>query len=130
LQGIDRELKKGCEDVISGCADSVCGSIRDWTNSQSTKSPPPSATIIEGLDENFRLSCHRDLRFAVSQMKLYLEDDRTVHILLLHVQDKIVDEYVNFKETVADRFGNAGLLSVPGLKDLLKEICEEGASER
>jgi len=128
--GIDRELKKACEDVISGCANAVCKTIRDWTNSQSQKSPSPSAAVIEEMDQNFRLSCHRDLRSAMLQMRLYLEDDRTVHVLLLHVRDKIVDEYTDFRQMVADRSGEADLLSVSGLKDMLKEICEEdGANE-
>ena len=111
--------------MISDCANSVCGTIRDWMNLQVSKSPPPAASAIEELDQNFRLSCHRDLRSAALRMRLYLEDDRTVHVLLLHVQDKIVDEYVDFRQAVADRSGNAGLLSVSGLKDMLAGICED-----
>jgi hypothetical protein len=63
-------------------------------------------------------------------MCLYLEDDRTVNVLLSHVQDKIVDEYVDFRQNVADRSGNAALLSVLDLKEMLVEICEEEVGDR
>lgn len=58
-------------------------------------------------------------------MRLYLEDDRTVTVLLSHVQDKILDEYVDFRQIVSERSGNAALLNVPGLKEMVKGICEE-----
>jgi conserved oligomeric Golgi complex subunit 3 len=103
----------------------VCIIIHDWVLAQSPKSPPPAAAVVEELDQNFRLSCHRDLRAAVTKMRLYLEDDRTVNVLLSHVQDKIVDEYIEFRHTVAEGSGDATSLSVQGLKEMLQRICKE-----
>ena len=88
----------------------------------------PSANITN-MDETFKMGCHRDLRASVARMKLYLEDDRTVLVLLSHVQEKIIDEYVDFKQAVSERSeGSEGsLMSVQELKDLLKSICEDEA---
>lgn len=96
----------------------------------SSKSQPPTAAVIEEIDQNFRLSCHRDLRSAVARMRLYLEDDRTVNVLLSHVQDKIIDEYSDFMQVVSERSGNAALLNVAGLREVVKVICEEEVDER
>jgi len=81
------------------------------------------------MDETFKMGCHRDLRGSVARMKLYLEDDRTVLVLLSHVQEKIIDEYVDFRQAVSERSegGEASLMSVQELKDLLKSICEDEA---
>lgn len=73
------------------------------------------------------MGCHRDLRASVARMRLYLEDDRTVLVLLSHVQEKIVDEYVDFKQAVSERSkgSEVPLMSVQELKDFLKGICED-----
>ena len=44
--------------------------------------------------------CERDLRSDVNRLRLYLEDQRTVHILLDHVQDRIVDVYADYRDLV------------------------------
>ena len=82
---------------------------------------------IASLDETFKMGCHRDLRASVARMRLYLEDDRTVLVLLSHVQEKIIDEYVDFKHAVSERSkGNeASLMSTQELKDFLRSICED-----
>lgn len=83
---------------------------------------------IVSLDENFKVGCHRDLRASVARMRLYLEDDKTVLVLLSHVQEKIIDEYVDFRQAVGERSkgSEAGLMSIQELKDFLKTICEDG----
>ena len=82
---------------------------------------------IGNLEEAFKMGCHRDLRASVARMRLYLEDDRTVLVLLSHVQEKIVDEYVDFKHAVSERSKGveASLMSTQELKDFLKSICED-----
>ena len=37
---------------------------------------------VANMDETFKMGCHRDLRASVARMRLYLEDDRTVLVLL------------------------------------------------
>jgi len=83
-----------------------------------------SADVVS-MDETFKMGCHRDLRASVARMRLYLEDDRTVLVLLSHVQEKIVDEYVEFKQVVSERWkgSEVSLMSVQELKDFLKGIC-------
>jgi len=127
-QGIDQEVKKACEDVIFGCANLVCAGMRHWIDTASANSnqQTPSADIAS-LHETFKMGCHSDLRASVARMRLYLEDDRTVLVLLSHVQEKIVDEYTDFKQAVGERTrgSEASLMSMRELKDFLKSICED-----
>jgi len=60
-------------------------------------------------------------------MRLYLEDDRTVLVLLSHVQEKVIDEYVDFKHAASERSkgSEASLMSTEELKGFLKGICED-----
>lgn len=127
-QGIDQEVKKACEDVIFGCANLVCAGTRHWidTAPANVNQQTPSANVA-GLDEGFKMACHSDLRASVARMRLYLEDDRTVLVLLSHVQEKIVDDYVDFRQAVGERSkgSEASLMSIQELKDFLKNICED-----
>ena len=127
-QGIDQEVKKACEDVIFGCANLVCAGVRHWIDTAPTNpNKQASPANITSLDEAFKMGCHRDLRASVARMKLYLEDDRTVLVLLSHVQEKIIDEYVDFKQAASERSkgSEASLMSTQELKDFLKSICED-----
>ena len=127
-QGIDQEVKKACEDVIFGCANLVCAGMRHWVDAAQANATQqtPSANIAN-MDEAFKMGCHRDLRSSAAKMRLYLEDDRTVLVLLSHVQEKIIDEYVDFKHAVGERSkgSEASLMSAQELKDFLKTICED-----
>lgn len=61
-------------------------------------------------------------------MRLYLEDDRTVSVLLGHAMDRIVDEYAEFREVVWGMYeGNLRdvVFSASGLREKLQLICEE-----
>lgn len=79
----------------------------------------------------FQEACHRDLHVHVARLRLYLEDDRTVSVLLRHVQDRIVDEYTEFKMTVLQEVGT-GLWSELGSEEtvrlLLQDVCDSGAN--
>lgn len=102
--------------------------MRHWIDTAPTNAnqQTPLANITN-LDETFKMGCHRDLRASVARMRLYLEDDKTVLVLLSHVQEKIVDEYVDFRQAVSERSkGSEGsLMSVQELKGFLKNICED-----
>lgn len=61
-------------------------------------------------------------------MRLYLEDDRTVSVLLGHAMDRIVDEYTEFREVVWGMYEGKlrdVLFSVGGLREKLQLICDE-----
>jgi hypothetical protein len=102
--------------------------MRHWIDSASgnANQQPPSAAVSR-LDETFKMDCHRDLRASVARMRLYLEDDRTVLVLLSHVQEKIVDEYVDFRQAASERSkgSEASLMTIQELKEFLKSISED-----
>ncbi|TFK66890.1 Sec34-domain-containing protein [Pluteus cervinus] len=143
--GIDDELRKACEDVISQCALPICQPLENWTtriqnfantqplnnpsSSSSASSPTPTPTAppnsnsspqtlsqqawasrpaAESLDDSFRQSIDRDLRANVTRLRLYVEDDRAVRVLVAHVQDRIMDEYALFKDVVKKLYGGYG----------------------
>lgn len=41
----------------------------------------------------------------MTRLELYLEDERTVSVLLKHVQDRILDEYREFREVALEAHG-------------------------
>ncbi|KAI0338277.1 Sec34-domain-containing protein [Trametopsis cervina] len=130
--GIDHELRQACEDVIAACADSVCKPLRSWLNERiaasSTTSPAtdPSTQPQQVLSE-FTVACHRDLRATVANMSLYLEDDRTVAVLVKHTQERIVDEYLEFRRAVwssaVGTEAQVGVMNEDGVRSLLNEVC-------
>ena len=86
-------------------------------------------SVAQELDESFRLACERDLRASVARLKLYLEDDKTVSVLLAHIQDRIVDEYGAFRDVTGTLYADGPkptLLTEAELKEFLKVICESG----
>ena len=137
-------MKQSCEDIIFLCSESICSPLRTWVDRIRTQhsahdatlqSPKPSISqeafsqsAASNLQEEFYLSCERDLRSNVARMRLYLEDDRTVSVLLGHAMDRIVDEYAEFREVVWGMYEGKlrdVLFSVGGLREKLQLICEE-----
>ena len=141
MQGIDIELKRACEDVISSCAEAVCKPIHAWlervsqfraTGSKEELETQPwaSSSAALALGVAFNETCHRDLRSAVARLRLYLEDDRTVSVLVKHAQEKIVDEYSEFRTVVWGEYGDrlrGEVMKDDGLRAFLQEVCGEGS---
>ncbi|KAH8107660.1 Sec34-domain-containing protein [Cristinia sonorae] len=143
--GIDHELKRACEDVIASSAEVVCKPLQAWlqrvasfratlpgAQKQPLSSQPwASQEGVTGVLTAFQEACHRDLHVYVARLRLYLEDDRTVGVLLKHVQDRVVDEYTEFKMTVLKELGT-GVRSEVGSEEsvrlLLQDVCEGGTS--
>ncbi|OCH92045.1 Sec34-domain-containing protein [Obba rivulosa] len=141
-QSIDQALKRACEDVISSCVEPLVAPLRSWAESirvsralskQSSPSLPNSAAgqpqlEITTLLNAFRDACERILRQRVVRMRLYLEDARTVGVLLGHVQERVLDEYVEFRvlarEVQPDQVGQ--LTTEEDVRALLRSACEEG----
>jgi conserved oligomeric Golgi complex subunit 3 len=82
----------------------------------------------EKLDAEFRAGCERDLRSAAARFELYLEDPRTVSVLLGHARERVTDEYVTFAEVAADLHPSLTekLLGTQELGSLLRRVCELG----
>ncbi|KAF8139471.1 Sec34-domain-containing protein [Mycena galopus ATCC 62051] len=126
--GIDHDLKRVCEEVISSCATPICTPLRQWIDqidahntrrareqdaeiAPLTAQPAFQQPAAEELERAFRAACERDLRGQSARLKLYLEDDRTVGVLLQHIQDRIVDEYALFRDVVWNMYaGGCGRL--------------------
>jgi conserved oligomeric Golgi complex subunit 3 len=77
----------------------------------------------------FRNACERELRAKAVRLRLYLEDSRTVGVLVQHVQERIMEEYDIFREVVGGMY--AGVLrevvfSRVELRKVLLEVCGEG----
>ncbi|KAJ7145893.1 Sec34-like family-domain-containing protein [Mycena epipterygia] len=143
--GIDHELKRVCEAVIAECAAPICTPLRTWIDQidahntrrareHDAEIAPLTAQAAfqqpaaEALERDLRAACERDLRGQAARLRLYLEDDRTVGVLLQHIQDRIVDEYALFRDVVWNMYAGgmrAGVLSSTGLRDLLRTVCAE-----
>ncbi|KAH7923166.1 Sec34-domain-containing protein [Leucogyrophana mollusca] len=143
---IDQDLKRACQDVISYCANPLCEPLRDWVDRIRARSsshaahplPDQQASPLteqewaqqpaaESLHRSFAEACERDLRSSVTRMRLYLEDDRTVSVLVTHIEEAIVDEYMAFRDVVWNMYagGMKGtVFSLQSLRATLREICQ------
>jgi hypothetical protein len=82
--------------------------------------------IAENLHQVFVEACERDLRSFVTKLRLYLEDDRTVSVLVTHMEEAIIDDYLKFRNVVWNMYAGAMktvVFSQDGLRDYLKGIC-------
>lgn len=148
-QEIDQDLKRACQNLISLCAKTPCEPLQEWVdrvrafNTSRTVAPqtnPPGPVPLlteqdwarqsaaEALHAKFVESCERDLRAAVTKLRLYLEDNRTVSVLLTHVTEAVVDGYMGYRDVVWDMYAGAlkgGVFSERSLKERLSAICDE-----
>lgn len=100
----------------------------------------PTTTSTPINTTEFRSACERDLRVGVLRMRLYLEDEKTVNVLLTHVRDRIVEEYAFFRSMMwgrknATTSSNGGarstndedveVFSLEDLKVYLRGICDD-----
>ncbi|PBK78097.1 Sec34-domain-containing protein [Armillaria solidipes] len=141
--GIDHELRRACKEAISECADSLCAPLHEWVDrvdefntawrTKDTAGAPlttqewASQAAAEELNDKFRAACERDLRANVFRLKLYLEDDRTVKVLIRPVQDQVVEEYDSFRDVAWNMYAGAlrrNLLSSADLRGMLEGICD------
>ncbi|THH08771.1 hypothetical protein EW146_g8889 [Bondarzewia mesenterica] len=137
--GIDLELKRACEAVINHIADPICSPLHNFVErvnayTNTTKGAPLTSnswaeqSAAETLESDFRHACQRDLRAAAGRLRLYLEDKRTVDVLLQHVRERAEDEYSVFRDLVWSMYAGSfreRVLSAEGMKDLLSEVCRE-----
>jgi len=142
---IDQDLKRACQNVISLCAQGPCEPLQEWvdrvrafnasrTVTPSVNAPAPteqdwaSQPAAEELHAQFVESCERDLRAAVTKLRLYLEDDRTVSVLLTHVKEAVVDGYMGYREVIRNMYAGTlkgAVYSEESLKERLHVICDE-----
>ena len=130
--------------MITACADAVCTPLRVWLERVAqhhvlpqgpplTSQPWAADTAVAALVAGFREACLRDLRAAVTRLRLYLEEDRTVAVLVKHVQERIVDEYAEFRRVVWSEYEGPVRSEVSNeevLRTLLQEACGVEAEVR
>jgi hypothetical protein len=126
LQGIDQDLKRACEAVISMASEPLCAPLRAFTGR------PASAAEAAVLDETFRTACASDLRSNLARVRLYVSEARTAAVLVQHAVDRVEDAYGAFRlaaRQVGTRVaGENGLMDDEVLKSLLKDVCGEEAN--
>ena len=154
-QALDQELKIACEAVIASCASPVTRSLRDWTDrvvahrvltskplgTSSAGAPAgtlqpltslawAAPTAVTALFTAFNGTCATELRAAVGRLRLYLEDERTVGVLLGHVQDRIVDDWAEWRTQVRDVYptGSGAEVEV-GTEDLVRAMVRGACDE-
>jgi hypothetical protein len=59
-------------------------------------------------------------------MRLYLEDDKTVSVLVSHIQDRIVEEYDSFRILVGhmESSSRPAVFDEAELRDFLNGLCQ------
>jgi hypothetical protein len=124
LKGIDQDLKRACEAVISIASEPLCAPLRAFTGR------PASAAEAVVLDESFREACVRDLRGSLARVRLYVPDARTASVLVQHAVGRVEDAYSAFRlaaRQVGTRVGAGenGLMDDERLKGLLNDVCGE-----
>ncbi|TFK53805.1 Sec34-domain-containing protein [Heliocybe sulcata] len=137
-QGIDGDLKAACEEVISLLSDPITlplqhfvSQVRAYSDARNANGPTPALpaeNVASETQREFHLACHRDLRAGVARMRLYLEDQETVGVLVGHATDRITDEYAEFRGIVWGLYAGAlreELMAMDKLKVMLREICED-----
>lgn len=121
---LDRELKRACEELITQCTDAATAPLRAFIDRctahlASDKNLPaqPWATpqAVTEVHDEFRKTAEAELSRWRSNLKLYLQDEETVRVLVPPAQTGIVDTYRQFHDLVRAEydFGTAAALSTP-----------------
>ncbi|KAL7281373.1 hypothetical protein ACG7TL_004683 [Trametes sanguinea] len=149
---IDQLLKKACEDVIKAAADGVSGSLRSWAEkvrelyaldndplgpngepelprldpAQTTSWAGENAAIniIDGIPWSVESPTHK----AAMKLRLYIEDERTVEVLLKHIQERIVDDWMYFREITCNMHNGATRNKTP-TEDMIREMVVKACKE-
>jgi hypothetical protein len=103
-QEVDRELKRVCEEAIEWCRDRATESLRAFTdravryvNAKHNNSSAPdlssqtwaTSETVQSIAERFEQECQQTVAKWISDLKLYLQDEATVRVLLPPLQVSI-----------------------------------------
>lgn len=92
-------------------------------------SPQALRDQAAALHLRFLEALQRDLRGSVARVRLYLEDERTVKILLEHVSERVASLYERWSDMSALLAQSAPMgtaveiLSTARLKETLRDVC-------
>ncbi|CDO75690.1 hypothetical protein BN946_scf184585.g3 [Trametes cinnabarina] len=149
---IDQLLKKACEDVIQTAADNVSGSTRSWAervrmmyaldNDPLGPNGEPEIPRLDpalttswagenaaiGIINGIPWGLERDTNRAATQLRLYIEDERTIEVLLKHIQERIVDDWMYFREITCNMHNGATRDKTPTeemIREMVVKACQE-----
>ncbi|TBU48650.1 Sec34-domain-containing protein [Dichomitus squalens] len=150
--GIDQELKQACEDVIQSGIDAVSGGVRAWAEKvratyalDNDPVGPSGKTILPRLGsapdstwagieaaqsyiDRMYSKLERDVHRVSMSLRLYIEDERTVEVLLKHVQDKIVDDWMDFSDLISNLYNGAMRARAP-IEEFVRAKVVRGSKE-
>jgi len=145
--GIDQDLKTACESMISRCADAATEPVRkfvergiafkaskDAFHASDTSETPlalaetefASPTAVIKVDTAFRATCEKEISIWLTQLQLYLEDQKAVSIMVVPLQANIVEIYSAFRDLIGVEYPPEimqSLLSPIDFWTFLHKIC-------
>ncbi|KAI0644707.1 Sec34-domain-containing protein [Trametes meyenii] len=150
--GIDQLLKQACEDVITAAADAVSGPLRSWAErvrllyaldndpvgpngepelprmDYSLKNSWAGADSAISSVNGIPYSLEQHTHDSAMQLRLYIEDERTVEVLLKHIQERIVDDWMYFRNLTWNLYNGAVRNKIP-TEDMIREMVVKGSRE-
>jgi conserved oligomeric Golgi complex subunit 3 len=81
------------------------------------------------VDTEFKASCNQEIAAWLARLQIYLEDDKTISILLAPLKTKIVQSYGSFRDLIRTEYPHEvvdGLLSPVDFWNFLDRLCTEG----
>lgn len=92
--------------------------------------PRLSPEGVNDLWARLKVVSATELRKSVHKLRLYLEDERTVSVLLGHIQERIVDDWAEWRRAVREIYpiGSAVQVDV-GTEDLVRAMVRSACDE-
>ncbi len=124
-------MKKECETLINTCAERASQPLREapWYLDDKTLADPDrvqkAPSVISSQMKKFLEVCGIEVRTWVGKVRVYLEDSRTVGILLAPMQANLVSRYEAFRTSMNVDDGQESVISTSDLWDLLRSWSEE-----
>lgn len=137
--------------MIKTAADAVSGSTRSWAERlrmvysldneplPQTKDDLPrmdytiprhwsGADAAVGIINNIPYTLERETNEVVVRLQLYIEDERTVEVLVKHIQELIVDHWMYWRETTWNLYNGEIRDKIP-TEEMFREIVVRGCRE-
>ncbi|KAI0633496.1 Sec34-domain-containing protein [Trametes polyzona] len=148
--GIDQLLKQACEDVIKAIADGTSATYRTWAerlrilwslDNEEPSGPNPkphmdyaqvgswagqdsALNVINTIPWQFEKNVHEH----ATRLRLYIEDERTVGVLLKHAEERMVDDWMVFRTTVWNLYEGRIRNKIP-TPEMIREKVEQAYKE-
>jgi len=145
-QAIDNDLKVACEELINRRSDAATQPIRDFLERATALRPTkPSSSIdqdqtstslsnhpfakpadITQINQDFRAACEKETTAWITQLRIYLKDQKTISVLVAPYKTRIVGVYGAFLDLVTKEYPGEvaeGMLSPADVWSLLDRLC-------